>query len=184
MKDVFDVQDEIAKAIAGWLRVTLGDDPGSLPRVIRHTENQEAYHLYLRGRHHWYSRNRGGLQKALRYFEQAVEKDPEYPVPWVGLSDLYTVQAIYGYEREVELRPKATVAIERALSLNDQLGDTHRALGFVQMFFDWDLKAAARSFERSIELDPSSSLSHAWLGWASMWPGRKDAAIAAASSAA
>ena len=110
--------------------------------------------------------------------------DPDYPLPWVGLSDLYTVQAIYGYEREVELRPKASAAIERALSLNNRLGDTHRALGFVQMFFDWDLKAATKSFERSIELDPSSGLSHAWLGWASMWPGRKDAAVAAVARAA
>jgi TolB-like protein/Tfp pilus assembly protein PilF len=179
VNDIFDVQDEIARAVAGRLRVSLANDPSALPKMVRHTENQEAYDLYLRGRHHWYSRNRGALQKARAYYEEATEKDPNYPLPWVGLADLYTVQGIYGYERETEVWPKARAAVDRALALNDRLGDTYRARGFMQIFFDWDLKAAIRSFERSIELDPSSGLSHAWLGWASVWPGRKDAAIEA-----
>jgi len=181
--DIFNVQDEIAKAVAGRLRLALGDDPANLPRVVRHTQNQEAYDLYLRGRHHWYSRNRGALQKALQYYQQAAEKDPNYPLPWVGLTDLYTVQGIYAYERATEVGPKARASLETALVLNDRLADTHRARGFMQIFFDWDLKAAVKSLEKSVEMDPTSALSYAWLAWASVWPGRKEAALAASERA-
>jgi len=180
MEDVFATQDEIAADIVTALRPELGD--AAAPRVVRHTQNQEAYHLYLRGRHHWYARSRGALQKALQYFQEATEKDPGYALPYVGLADLYTVQAIYSYEPEDTLRPRATESVERALAINDHLGDAHRALGFIQLFFDWDMAAAVRSFERSIELDPTSGLSHIWLGWPT-WPGREEKAIAAAKRA-
>ena len=77
MEDVFDIQDEISVATAEALASRLGQDSGA-PKVERHTEDLDAYHLYLRGRHHWFSRYRGGLEKALRCFEEAIDKDPGY----------------------------------------------------------------------------------------------------------
>jgi TolB-like protein len=178
VNDIFDVQDEIAKAVAGRLRVTLGDDPASLPRVIRHTENQKAYHLYLRGRHHWYSRRKDALEKARDCFEEAIKLDPEYALAYVGLADLYTAQGIYAYAPEREVGPKARAAVERALAINGQLADAYRAMGFMQIFIDWDVRAAERNFQKALALDPTSALSHTWLGWPT-WPGREEVAMAA-----
>jgi len=180
MEDVFATQDEIAADIVASLRPELG--AAAAPRVVRHTQNQEAYHLYLRGRHHWYARSQGALQKALEYFQQATEKDPGYALPYVGLADLYTVQAIYAYEPENTLRPRAEASVERALAINDRLADAHRALGFIHLFFGWDIATAIRAFERSVELDPTSALSHIWLGFPT-GPGREEKAIAAARRA-
>src|SRR5204863_280152 len=87
IRDIFNVQDEIAKTIAERLRVTLGSDPGSIPHVVRHTQDMEAYHLYLRGRHHWYTRSKGALQKALGYFDEAARRDPNYALAHVGLAE-------------------------------------------------------------------------------------------------
>jgi len=180
MDDVFATQDEIAADIVAALRPELGD--AAAPRLVRHTQNQEAYHLYLRGRHHWYARSQGALQKALQNFQQATEKDPGYALPYVGLADLYTVQAIYSYEPEETLRPRAKASVERALAINDGLADAHRALGFFHLFFGWDIATAVRAFERSVELDSTSALSHIWLGFPT-WPGREEKAIAAARRA-
>lgn len=182
VNDIFDVQDEIAKAVAARLRVTLGDDPASLPKVIRHTENQKAYHLYLRGRHHWYSRRKDALEKSKDCFEEAIRLDPEYALAYVGLADLYTVQGIYAYAPESEVGPKARAAVERALAINGELADAYRALGFIQIFIDWDVRAAEQTLQRALALDPASALSYAWLGWPT-WPGREEVAMRAARRA-
>jgi TolB-like protein len=168
LDDVFATQDEIAADIVKALAPDLGS--AAAPLIVRHADNQEAYNLFLRGRHHWYARSRGALQKALRYFEEATEKDPDYALPYVGLADLYTVQALYFYEPPETVRPRARAAVQRALAINDRVPDAYRALGFIQLFEEWDVRSAVRSFERSIELDASSALSHIWLGWPS-WPG-------------
>ena len=85
---------------------TLIDDSAAQPQVVRHTENQEAYHLYLRGRHLWYSRSKGSLQRARELFEEASRKDPNYVLPWVGLADLFAIQSLYGFEREEYANPR------------------------------------------------------------------------------
>jgi serine/threonine-protein kinase len=180
LDDVFATQDEIAADIVKALAPDLGSD--AAPLIVRHTDNQEAYHLFLRGRHHWYARSPGALQKALRYFEEATQKDPDYALPYVGLADLYTVQALYYYATPEAVRPRARAAAERALAINDRLADAHRAIGFIQLFDDWDVRSAVRSFEKSIELDATSALSHIWLGWP-VWPGRAPVALAAAKRA-
>jgi TolB-like protein/Tfp pilus assembly protein PilF len=180
VKDVFDVQDEIAKTVAERLRVGIAGGAG--PHVIRHTANQEAYHLYLRGRHSWYARARAPLMRARSLFEEATRKDPGYALPFVGLADLFLIQALYGFERTEDALPQARRAIARAVEINDQLADAHRARGLALLFFDWDHEAAARAFERSVELDPGTGLTHIWLGWPT-WEGRESTAVAAARKA-
>jgi TolB-like protein/Tfp pilus assembly protein PilF len=178
---IFDVQEEIAKGVAA--RLTLSEDSAAQPQIVRHTENQEAYHLYLRGRHLWYARYKGALQRAQELFEEALRKDPDYVLPWVGLAELFAIQSLYGFEREECVRPRAIEAVKRALALNDRVGDAHRAHAFSLLFcVEYAPQAAARAFERSIELDPTSALSHIWLGWPT-WPGRDETSIAAARRA-
>jgi tetratricopeptide (TPR) repeat protein len=147
--------------------------------VIRHTENQEAYHLFLRGRHLWYSRSKGSLQRARELFEEASHKDPNYVLPWVGLAELFAIQSLYGFEKEEYANPRALEGVNRALAINDRVADAHRARGFSLLWSaDYAPKAAAEAFERSIALDPTNGLSHIWFGWPT-WPGREEIAIAA-----
>jgi tetratricopeptide (TPR) repeat protein len=179
MNDIFDVQEEISRAVAARLCGTLCDDNAPQPHVIRYTENQEAYHLYLRGRHLWYARSKGSLQRARELLEEACRKDPNYVLPWVGLADLFAIQSLYGFEREEYARPRALEAVNRALAINDRVADAHRARGLLMLFCaDWAPREAAEALERSIALDPTSGLSHAWYAWPS-WPGRNDVAVAA-----
>ena len=181
LSGIFDVQEEIAKAVAA--RLSPSDDSTAQPQVVRHTENQEAYHLYLRGRHLWYSRTKNSLQRARELFEEASRKDPNYVLPWVGLADLFAIQSLYGFEREEYANARALDAVNRALALNDRVADAHRARGFWLFFCaDFDPKATADAFARSIALDPTSGLSHVWFGYLT-WPGREDVAIAAARRA-
>ena len=176
LEDVFAIQDEIASDIVQALKLELSD--AESPRVVRHTENQEAYHLYLRGRYHWYLRSKGALTKAMEYFEQAAEKDPGYALPYVGLVDVYTIQALYTFVDEETESERAKASLGRALGIDDQLAEAHRALGLIRLVFDLDMAGAASSFERSIELDPSSALSHIWLAFC-MWPGREVVSLTA-----
>jgi serine/threonine-protein kinase len=183
LNDIFDIQEEIAKAVAARLRGTLVDDTAAQPHIVRHTENQEAYHLFLRGRHLWYSRYKGSLHRARELFDEACRKDPNYVLPWVGLADLFAIQSLYGFEKEESANPRALEAVNRALAINDRVADAHRARGFSLLFCaDYAPRAAAEAFERSIALDPTSGLSHIWYAWPT-WPGREGVAIAAARRA-
>jgi TolB-like protein/Flp pilus assembly protein TadD len=181
VSDIFDVQEEIAKAVAGRLRGSMSDDSAPQPHVVRHTENQEAYQLYLRGRQLWYGRSKASLQRARELLEEASRKDPNYALPWVGLADLFSVLSLYGFEKEEYAEPRVAEAINRALAINDRVADAHRARGF-SLLFSYHPREAAEAFERSIALDPTSGLSHIWFGFAT-WPGREQTAIAAARRA-
>ena len=96
MEDVFEVQDEISAAIADALKITLVGDAAQ-PNVDRHTDDLDAYHLYLQGRHSWYARFRGALEKALRCYEQAIDKDPQYALAHAGVAEAYSILGLYGF---------------------------------------------------------------------------------------
>ena len=128
------------------------------PRIVRQTESQEAYLLYLRGRYHWLHRSKGALAKAMEYFQQAIENDPDYGLAHAGLADLYTIHGLYSYLPEEVAFSRARASAERALAANDQLADAHRTLGYNQLLFNWEWDEALRALERSIELDPTNAV--------------------------
>ena len=130
MEDVFDIQDEIAHAIAQALTSRLVGRT-SVPKVDRHTEDVDAYHLYLEGRHHWFSRYRGGLDKALRCFEQAVEKDPAYALAHAGAALVYVIFGMYGFMPPKVVFPRAKAAVKQALVGGTGVADIHVALGMM-----------------------------------------------------
>ena len=173
LNDVFAIQDEIAADIVSALRPESNEAPHA--RVVRHTHDQEAYHLYLRGRYHWYARTKEALSKALEHYQLAVQKDPAYALAYVGIADVYNVQGIYAFMPEIEAQSRATSALDKAFAINDRLADAHRTRGFLLLFYDWDPIGAQQAFERSIELDPSSALSHIWLSFC-VWHGQDEEA--------
>ena len=162
MTDVFAIQDEIAKAIANRLRVTLGED--GAPLVTPATGNLDAYHLYLKGR--YYLAQRGlGLKKALECFDQALALDPNYALAYAGLADACTVLAEYGVALPNVVRPKARAAVQRALELAPDLAEVHCASGALAFICDWDWPRAARDLRRAVELNPRSVTARQWLSY-------------------
>src|SRR5438067_26118 len=162
MPDVFAIQDEIAKAIANRLRVTLGED--GAPLVTPTTDNLDAYHLYLKGR--YYLAQRGlGLKKALECFDRALALDPNYALAYAGLADACTVLAEYGVAPPNVVRPKARAAVQRALELAPDLAEVHCASGALAFICDWDWPRAARDLRRAVELNPRSVTARQWLSY-------------------
>ncbi len=161
MEDVFDIQDEIAHAIVGALKVKLlGADSNQL--LKRGTNDLEAYHLYLKGRLFWLQRGER-FKECIPYFAQAIEKDPHYAPPHAGLADAFCTLAWYGFVPPRDAYAKARSAAERAVALDDRLAEAHYSLGFCEFIFGWDLDVAELEFRRAIELDPRMTLAHLWL---------------------
>jgi serine/threonine protein kinase len=182
MDDVFEVQDEIARAIAEALKAKLA--PGRAgPEVRRGTDDLEAYNLYLRGRYHWERRNRWRLKVALDCFQQAIARDANYAAAWAGLADCYMVMGTYSVRPGRELRGPALEAATRALELAPSLAEAHHALGAVKLWLEWDSKGAETSLRRALELNPRSAMSHVYLGIALVYTHRTLDGIARADLA-
>jgi TolB-like protein/Tfp pilus assembly protein PilF/predicted Ser/Thr protein kinase len=156
MEDVFVIQDEITLAIVDKLKIKLlGKEKQEL--VKRHTDNQEAYSFYLKGRYFWNKMNPGAYEKAIENFEQAIEKDPNNAVAFAGLADSYWWSSFWGNLPPRQTFPKAREAAEKAIAIDDTLGEAHASLASIHTIYDWDWEAAEREFKRALELAPGSS---------------------------
>jgi eukaryotic-like serine/threonine-protein kinase len=160
LADIHSVQQEIATAVSGSLRVRLTtEDKTRLNKSS--TTNPEAYQLYLKGRYHLNQTTAAGLKKAVEYFQQAIDKDPGYALAYAGLADSYSaLGGGWNYLSPSDSFPKAKAAAMRALELDDTLAEAHAALAYAVFFADWDWPTAEREFKRAIELNPNSALSH------------------------
>jgi tetratricopeptide (TPR) repeat protein len=156
------VQDEIAKAIADALQVTLGTAEQEAI-AARGTTNLDAYELYLLGRHDWSSRGFERLKRAQKYFEDAVEQDPNFAMAWVGLADTLFVMPWYDKDATPDqLLPRARGAVERALELDPGLGEAWTTLASIAHEFEWDFDKSERLFEKAIELNPNHATTWHW----------------------
>jgi serine/threonine-protein kinase len=155
-RDVFVVQEQIARAIATALSIRLAasDQP---VRATRPTEDFEAYQLYQKGRYLYSARRRDELHRAVEYFVEATARDPGFARAYAGLADAYTALGVLGFERPHDAFPKARAAAERAIALDANLGDAHGSLAHELFTYEWNWKAAEASFRRAIALDPNST---------------------------
>ncbi len=153
LDDVFAVQDEIARSVAGSLKVTLmaGKAPAS-----RGT-NPEAYNAYLQGRYFYERRSKADSEKAVGYYEQAVSLDPDYALAWAGLAEVHIWQVGYGYVTQEEGYQKARQAVDRALERDESLAEGHAAMGAIKRHFEWDWVGADASYQRALSLDPGNT---------------------------
>jgi TolB-like protein/Tfp pilus assembly protein PilF len=163
LDDIFGIQDEISLAIVESLRIRLlGSEKERL--VKRRTRDREAHSLYLKGRYFWNRRYEVGLKKALEHFQRAIDKDPHYALPYVGIADSYNILGWYDFLPPKEAYPRCKEAATRALALDDGLGEAHASLGYAHLAWDWDWDAAEREFRRAIELAPDYATAHQWYG--------------------
>lgn len=177
MEDVFVIQDEIARTVADTLRVKLVGGPEA-PLVKPHTEDLEAYNLYLKGRHYWNKRTAESLQRSVACFRQALDRDPSYGRAYAGLADAYATVGIYGALPPERVMPAAKAAATQALGVDDSLAEAYASLGCVQSVYEWSWGEAERSFRRALLLDPNYATAHQWYAMNVLVPlGRFDQAI-------
>ena len=183
MKDVFEVQEEIARAIAGRLKVTL-EGGGQEPLVKAATKSLEAYQLYLKGRGLLYRRG-GAVPRAVECFEKAVALDPEYALACAGLADSYTVLGYYGVECPEACVPRGLEAARRAVTLDPSLAEAHTALAMASLMGDWNKAEAESEFLRALELNPRYIQARDWyaLFYLQLSVGRLEEGVAQAGQA-
>ncbi|HET7251377.1 MAG TPA: protein kinase [Gemmatimonadales bacterium] len=150
--DVFQIQEDIAHAVAARLQATWDGSTGGVS-FRRHTENLDAYHLYLKGRYHWEQRG-VGLKTALECFSKALALDPSYALAHAGLADACILLAEYGVVAPREILPKARAAIFTALDMAPDLAEAHSACGELKLVLDWDWRGAAEELQLAIKLNP------------------------------
>lgn len=176
LTDIFAVESEIAKTIADTLRAKLaGSELTAITKAP--TGNSEAYELYLKGRFFWNKRTGASLLKSIEYFNQTIAKDPGFALAYAGLADSYLIMSFYGDVPPAKSYPQAKAAAEKALELDDTLGQPHASLGLLAGL-ECDNDQSIRELERAIELNPNYATAHHWLGLPFMSLGQFDRAIA------
>ncbi len=182
MGDLLSLQSETARDVSRKLGARLsGADERKL--VKSYTANPEAYQLYLRGRFHTLQVTRYELQKAIPFFQRAIEIDPNYALAYAGLADAYRGLPLAGEMNPVEYFPKAKSAAQTALEIDDQLAEAHAVLGWIVYWYDWDWAAAEKHCRLAVQLDPNSSEAHVAYAHVLSSAGRHSEAIAAARRA-
>jgi tetratricopeptide (TPR) repeat protein len=161
--DIVSLQSEIARDVSSKLKSKLsGADVAKVEKSF--TADPEAYQLYLKGRFQWNKRTIESLKQAVGFFEQAIDKDPNYALAYSGLAESYVLFPNYSVAAPLEAMPKAKVAALRAIELDDSLAQTHVALGIYYSLFAWNLPAAEKEFRSAIELDPNYATAHQQYG--------------------
>jgi eukaryotic-like serine/threonine-protein kinase len=159
MRDIFDVQDEIALAVVDALKLKLfGEEKAAV--LKRYTDNTEAYELYLKGRFFWSKLSPAGLEKAIEYFNEAVSIEPDFALAYAGLADSYAVLSQVSAIPVSETMPKAKAFAEKALSLDADLAEAHVSLGLVFADYDYDFVAAEKHYQTAIRLNPNNASPH------------------------
>ena len=174
MNDIFALEEEIARAVTGALKVKLL--AGKTLPTARST-NLEAYNAYLQGRFFYGRHNKEALEKSSGYFEQAIKLDSGYAPAWAGLAESKAVEAGAAYVPVEEGYRKARAAAEQALRLDGTLGEAHAAMGRIQMFHDWDWAGADYSYRRALELAPGNANVIRGAGSLARYLGRLDEAL-------
>jgi len=164
LANVIEVQAEIAKQIAEELRLSMTREERQ-PLAKHHTENSEAYRLYLKGRYHSLnSWNADGFKKGIDYLNQALTLDPTYALAHAGLAaTYYDASGVWLHPNEA--MPKARAAATNALWLDETICEAHTALAQVQAQYEWDWAEAERHYKRALELNPNFASAHIYHGF-------------------
>ncbi|MEJ7863044.1 MAG: winged helix-turn-helix domain-containing protein [Pyrinomonadaceae bacterium] len=176
--DAFALQQEIARDISDALRSKLsGEEKMRLAKS--ETDSPEAFQFYLKGRYQWNKRTGESFRKAVDFFNQAIEKDPAYALPYVGLANCYlSVNYKYVITRE-ERVAMVKAAANKALEIDPKLGgEVHAVLAINSHFNEWDWANADREYKLAVELSPNYATAHHWYAEFLATEGRFDESFA------
>jgi len=155
MADVFDIQDEITAAIVKTIAPTLmGEDA---PVAKRHTQNVEAYELYLRGRHLWYMRTPQSVRAAMNCYARAIGLDGDYALAHAGMAEAHSTITLYGFVPLPQSRASAEASAKRALALAPELAEPHVAMGIYKLWASGEWNDAWRDLSEGLAIQHSSN---------------------------
>jgi TolB-like protein/Flp pilus assembly protein TadD len=177
LRDVLTLISDVARAVATQINVKLTPQEQKRHETSR-TVNPEAYEFYLRGRHQWNKRSRDGLQLAIHYFQQAIERDPRYAAAYAGLADAYSVLPGWAFAHPSEAFPLAHAAALKALELDESSFEPYATLALIKRDYERDWAGAEHYFKRAIELNPNYSTARHWYGLHLSTLGRHEEALA------
>jgi len=176
MEDVFAIQDEIGLVVAEKLKVELLREEKKAV-LKRYTLDVEAYNSYLKGIYFLRMYTADGFRRAIEHFEWALERDPDFALVYSGLGELFCVSSYWGDMAPNEAYPRAREYLNKALEMDDTLGEAHAALGLVYAYYDWNWKPAEEELEQALRLNPNSSMIHMSYSWVLSLIRRHDKAI-------
>ena len=153
--DIFRVQDSISERVATALKIRLTNKDNR-----RHTDNFEAYELYMKGRFHALRLTRAETDKAVAYFQQAIDLDRNYSLPYLGLAGAYLPMALTSGLPSSQVMPKAKEATLRAVEIDPGNSEGYEMLGLISFWYEWDWQAAEKYFQRALDLDPKNADAH------------------------
>ena len=182
LTDVFEIQTDVALRVATALRAELSMDEQTRIRK-EPTQNVQAYQLYLHGRHSFVQYTTEGMQRAIRYFERAIQLDPGYALAYAGAALAYSEIGESGAVEPEKAYPRAEKAVNTALSLDSSLADAHLVNGTLNVVWRFDWASAERDFRRAIELNPNNADAHDFYSRMCSSLGRHEEAIALARRA-
>jgi adenylate cyclase len=154
--DVFEVQSDIARKVSDALKVKLLEIEEHLIKKTP-TTSGDAHNLYLKGRYHWHKGTENELHKAMKYFEGALEADPNYALAYVGLADCYIGLCGEGCLDAQEAHAKIEPLVRKALSIDEELPEAHATLALLKQDYEWNWHEAEKGFKRAMELNPNWS---------------------------
>lgn len=185
LSDVIALQNDVARTITQQIQVQL--TPEEHVRLsASHPVDPEAYKLYIKGRYFWVKRNRESFDRAMGYFQQAIDRDPTYAAPYSGLADCYVLFGSsfdVGGQAPSDVQPKAKAAALKALELDNSLADAHNSIAYVKLTYDWDWTGAEVEFKRSLALNPGYAHGHHWYAHLLLSGGRREEALAESNRA-
>lgn len=173
--DLVSLQSEIARDVSGKLQAKLsGADERKVTKT--YTADAEAYQLYLQGRYQWNKRTEEGIRRGIEYFNQAIARDPSYAQAYAALAEAYVMLPEYSKTPPSDSFPKAKAAAQKALDLDDTLGEAMLTLAVDKQ--DFDPAGAERDYQKIIALDSNNATAHQWYGEFIALQGRADESIA------
>jgi serine/threonine-protein kinase len=176
MDDIFAVQDEISLAIVEHLKISLRLGEKTALKN-RSTDDPEAYNLYLKGLYFVARPSPDSYGKAQNSFQAAIDKDPNFALAYAGMAGVFAGLGNMNLAPPVEMWPKAKAALQKALSLDNNLAEAHALAAALAFWYEWDWDAAGRSFDRVLSLNPGDAWSHGQRGWFCLNRRRFDEAI-------
>jgi TolB-like protein/lipoprotein NlpI len=177
LRDVLALQNEVAGAIANEINIKVTPQEKMRLATARPV-NLEAHEAYLKGRYYLNKRTEEGFGRAIEFFSEAIQKDPDYALGHSGLAESYVLLGEYSLTPAKEAFTNAREAAAKALELDDSLAEAHNALAAVKEDYDWDWPGAEHEFQRAIELNPGYATAHQWYAELLSELGRHEQALA------